>query len=274
LFYNKINFMKAVIFAVVCSFATTIFAQSHSGPIPIYSNGAPGFESRRNEPEQAKDWWVKNVHNPTIVPYYPATGKANGAAVLICPGGGHKELVYNAEGTEAAQYLNSLGITAYVLKYRLFREEGSPYSREHTTHDVNTAMQLIFKNAAAWNLDTAKIGIMGFSAGGELAAWHAFSPLSRSKFNILIYPGPLAVPVQLPINAAPIFLLAATDDDCCSQPILDIAKLYRAAKLPVEIHLYAQGKHGFNMGNRSSLHTIKTWPIRLGEWLKDSGLGK
>ena len=87
----------------------------------------PGFESRRDEPELAKDYWVKNIHNPSITPFLPPKEKATGAAVIICPDGGHRELVYNLEGADAARYLSTLGVAAFALKYRLGREQGSPY---------------------------------------------------------------------------------------------------------------------------------------------------
>ena len=87
--------------------------------VPLWENGAPGFESRRNEPEQHQDWWYKNIHNPSLTVFLPADSKANGTAVVIAPGGGHRELVFDPEGVEPAQYLASLGITAFALKYRL-----------------------------------------------------------------------------------------------------------------------------------------------------------
>ena len=89
---------------------------------------APGFESRKDEPELAKDYWISNIHNPSITVYLPPKDKATGAAVVICPGGGHRELVFKAEGDEPARYLNSLGVAAFALKYRLGREPNSPYS--------------------------------------------------------------------------------------------------------------------------------------------------
>jgi len=102
--------------------------QEQSQEISLWPNGAPGFENRRNEPQLAKDWWIRNIHNPSITVYLPPKEKATGAAVVICPGGGHRELVFNAEGRDAAVFLNSIGVTAFVLKYRLAREENSPYS--------------------------------------------------------------------------------------------------------------------------------------------------
>ncbi len=95
--------------------------------VPLWPNGAPGFESRRAEAELAKNYWVRNIHNPSITVYLPPKEQATGAAVVICPGGGHRELVFSAEGVEPARYLNSIGVAAFALKYRLGREQGSPY---------------------------------------------------------------------------------------------------------------------------------------------------
>lgn len=152
-------------------------AQEKGIKIPLWPKGAPGFENRRNEPEQAKDWWVKNIHNPSITVFLPPKEKATGAAVIICPGGGHRELVYNAEGVEPAAYLNSLGIATIVLKYRLGREENSPYSVEkHPKQDAERAFRLVRSRAAEWGIDPKGIGIMGFSAGGEVANMVAYGP--------------------------------------------------------------------------------------------------
>src|ERR1700681_1899158 len=103
-----------------------LFSQSDSLVIPLWKNGAPGFENRKNEPEEAKDYWVKNIHNPSITVYFPPAAIANGTAVLICPGGGFRLLVFKSEGLDPAKFLNKLGITAIILKYRLPREPNSP----------------------------------------------------------------------------------------------------------------------------------------------------
>jgi acetyl esterase/lipase len=250
----------------------------------LWPNGAPGFENRKDEPEKAKDWWVKNIHNPSLTVYLPPKEKANGAAVIICPGGGHRELVFSAEGADAAEYFNNIGVAAFVLKYRLFREENSPYKLEHTLLDGRRAMRLVRHQATTWNLDTNRIGLMGFSAGGELAGWVAFnSPEENEKkgdkidamkfrpdFLVLVYPGPLVVPAVIDSAAPPLFMIAANDDECCSEPIVKLLLLYRKAKVKTEVHLYAQGKHAFNMGKRSKLQTLNTWPQRLTDWLSDN----
>ena len=286
--------MKNILYLIFITPLLPFFLSAQSVPaqaddkkqiVYLWSGGAPGFENRKNEPEQAKDWWVKNIHNPSLTVYPAPKEKANGAAVIICPGGGHRELVFNAEGQDAAEYFNSIGVTAFVLKYRLFREENSPYKQEHTLQDGRRAMRLVRQQAATWNVDTSRIGLMGFSAGGELAGWVAFNspkedpPKSdvidavkcKADFLILVYPGPLAVPAAIDSTAPPLFMIAANDDECCSEPIVKLLQMYRKAGVKTEVHLYAQGKHAFNMGKRSKLQSLNKWPQRLTDWLSDNG---
>jgi acetyl esterase/lipase len=280
--------MKKILYIIFMTFLVPaiLYGQEKKQIVYLYPNGAPGFESRKNEPEQAKDWWVKNIHNPSLTVFLPPKEKANGSAVIICPGGGHRELVFTAEGEDAAEYFNSLGVTAFVLKYRLFREENSPYTQEHTMQDGRRAMRLVRQQAATWDLDTTRIGLMGFSAGGELAGWIAFnspkeeliktdnidSAKCKPDFLILVYPGPLVIPTTtIDSTAPPLFMVAANDDACCSEPVIKLLQLYRSAKVKTEVHLYAQGSHAFNMGKRSTLKTISTWPQRMADWLLDNG---
>lgn len=271
----------------VVTMSLTSLAQTKPIIIPLWQDGAPGFENRKDEPEQAKDYWVKNIHNPSIAVYLPAKEKATGAAVVICPGGGHRLLVYNAEGTEPAAFLNNLGVAAIVLKYRLAREENSPYSLDkHPREDAYRAMRLVRSHAKEWSIDTARVGMLGFSAGGEVVTMIAYAPGSgdpkasdpidrlngKPSFQILVYPGPLGIPETVPSDAPPAFLLAANNDECCSAPVIKLLEKYRAAKVPIEVHIYTQGSHGFNMGNRSKLVSIKTWPQRMADWLGDNNI--
>ncbi len=256
--------------------------------VPLWKNGPPGFEARRHEKELAKDWWVKNIHNPSITVFRAPADIATGAAMLICPGGGHRALVFNSEGRDAAKYLNSIGITAIVLKYRLFREEGSPYTEEHTRQDVFRAMRVAKSRAGEWNIDTARLGIMGFSAGGELAGWLSYNTgkdyvvtndvidkiSAQPAFQVLVYPGPLVVPEKITSAAPASLLVAANDDTCCSEPIVKLLQLHRQARVPVEVHMYAKGDHAFNMGKRTKLQSIRSWPARMKEWLDDNGFSR
>lgn len=261
-------------------------AQNTPLQVPLWPNGAPGFESRRNIPEEAKDYWVKTIHNPSIAVYLPPKEKATGAAVIICPGGGHRLLVYNAEGRDAALYLNSLGVAAFVLKYRLFRQDSSYSLEKDVKMDALRAMRLVRSRASEWGVDTGRVGMLGFSAGGEVVALVAYAPgmgdprapdpidrlNGKPNFQMLVYPGPLGIPDMVPKDAPPAFLIAANDDECCAVPIVKLLERYREAKAPVEAHFLSGGSHGFNMGNRSKLQAVKTWPQRMADWMADMNL--
>jgi acetyl esterase/lipase len=253
--------------------------------VPLWPNGAPGFESRRNEPEVIQGGSVANIHNPTLTVFLPPKEKANGAAVLIFPGGGFRQVVFNSEGIEPARYWNDLGVAAFVLKYRLPRETNSPYSLDiQPRQDGQRAMRLIRSRAAEWNIDPKRIGIEGFSAGGEMASLLVYNPPegdpnapdpidrldASSAFQVVIYPGPLGIPDKISADAPPAFFLIANDDTGHMGAILSLIKIYHEAKRPMEVHIYERGGHGFNMGGRSKLASIHTWPQRLTDWLNDN----
>jgi len=262
------------------------FSQEKPEVVHLWKNGAPGFENRKDEPEQAQDWWVKNIHNPSITVFPASKDKATGAAILVCPGGGHKALVYNSEGVDAAKFLNGLGVTAFVLKYRLAREENSPYDLNiHPQQDAYRAMRLIRSRASEWGVDPNRLGIMGFSAGGEVVASVAYGsgdgdsqaedPVDRLNgkpdFQILIYPGPLGIPDEVPDDAPPAFMIAAINDECCAPPAVDLFRKYFKKGLSAECHFYSVGAHAFNMGYRTEYRSLKHWPDRLADWLVDNG---
>jgi len=275
---------RKLLFAI-CLLPSMAFAQT---VIPLWENGAPGFQKLKDIPEQAKDYWVKNINNPSLAVYLPPEGKANGSAVIVCPGGGHRLLVYNAEGVEPAKFLTDLGVTVFVLKYRLARDTNSPYKIENAKEDGERAMRLVRARAKDWNIDPNRIGMMGFSAGGEVVDMVAFdkdktymvkndfidSHSATPNFLIQIYPGPGYIPDEIPADAPPIFLLAANDDMCCSPSVVKLLELYRKAKVPVEAHILERGDHGFNMGNRSKLKAVNTWPQRMADWLEDNNFFK
>ena len=264
---------------------TCVWADSEE--FPLWINGAPGSEARRHEPEQAQDWWVKNIHHPsvTVVPADPA--KATGAAVVVFAGGGHRQLVFPPEGLEPAQWFADRGVTAFAVKYRLAREPGSIYTlEEHAAADARRAMRWVRHHAAKFSIDPDRIGIMGWSAGGELSALVAFGehagdsaatdPIDREScrpdFLLSIYPGPIGFPAgKLSPATPPTFFLCAMDDEFHVAPILAVLPKFMALGIPVETHLYAAGGHGFNMGNRSDLVSIRNFPDRMIEWMQDSG---
>ncbi len=253
--------------------------------VPLWPNGAPGFEDRRNEPERTNGGSVSNIHNPSITVFLPPEDKANGAAVLIFPGGGHRQLVFNAEGVEPARYWNEMGVAAFVLKYRLPREPNSPYSLNiHLRQDADRAMRLIRSRASEWHIDPNRLGVMGFSAGGEVASMLVYNPTAGdanapdpidrldafADFQIVVYPGPLGIPEKIGNDAPPAFFLIANDDTDHMGAILALVEKYHQAKRPMEVHIFARGGHGFNMGGRSKLTSIHAWPQRLTDWLNDN----
>ena len=279
--------MLRLLFLLFSVLSLTARSQDTAVQIPLWPKGAPGFENRRNEPEQAQDYWVKNIHNPSITVYLPPKEKATGAAVVIFPGGGHRLLVFNAEGRDPARFLNSIGVAAFVVKYRLFREDSAIYSLEREVkQDAYRAIRLVRSRAAEWNIDPHRIGTLSFSAGGEVAALVAYAPGKgdpsaadpidrgdgRPDFQLLVYPGPLGVPQTVPKDAPPTFLIAADDDPCCSTPVVNILEKYRAAGVPVEAHILNGGGHGFNMGYRSNLKAVRDFPRLMANWLSDMHL--
>ncbi len=255
--------------------------------ITLWPDGAPDVpRNRRREPEQAADWWVRNIHNPSVTAFLPSTETATGAAVIVVPGGGHQNVVFPPEGVAPARYLQSIGVAAFALKYRLAHEANSPYRIEDSTADARRAMRLVRSHAAEWGIDPTRIGIMGWSAGGEIASLVAYNeadgaaeaadPIervsARPDFQIIIYPGGYGIPDNLTETPPPAFFLAANDDVGSAGAITRLLQLYRDNGGSAEVHLYAQGGHAFNMGDRSQLRTISTWPQRMADWMADSGL--
>ena len=259
-------------------------AASAQQRFPLWEHGVPGFEARASIPEISQDWWTKHINNPSVTVYQPA--HANGTAVVVIPGGGHTLLVTTTEGEAVAKWYVDRGVTAFVLRYRLFREEGSPYSLEDARADTERAVRFVRANASKFGVDPHRIGVMGFSAGGELARMVTLSPpvpprgkgdaidtiSSRPDFAILIFPGPLHGEEHVTSDSPPIFLAAANDDQCCSQPPIDVLGLYRAAHASAELHIYRAGGHAYNLGEATQLIALKHSPQQIEDWLSDSGL--
>ncbi|MEZ0257296.1 MAG: alpha/beta hydrolase [Chthoniobacter sp.] len=281
------SLLSLVAFCFVSSLAVVARADEPL-VIHLWEKGAPGFESRKDEPEVVKNGSVTNVHNPSITVFPAPADKANGCAIIVVPGGGHRQLGFNGEGVEPAKYLNDLGVTVFILKHRLPREPNSPYSLDiHPRQDIQRAMRIVRSRAAEWKLDPKRIGIMGFSAGGETVAMLAYSPTAgdpkaadpidrvdcHTDFQISIYPGPLGIPAgPIAADAPPAFFVVSADDTSHLGAVLDQVAKYQQAKRPVECHLYNFGGHGFGMGARSKFASIHNWTQRLTDWLGDSGL--
>jgi acetyl esterase/lipase len=234
--------------------------------------------------------WLTNVTKPTITVYRPAKEKDTGAAMLICPGGGYWNLAWDLEGEEVAAWLNSLGVTGIVLKYRVPRRPGQPEKlpAPGPLQDAQRAVSLVRSRAAEWGIDAGRIGMIGFSAGAHLTAAtatqfdeRAYSPLDivdevscRPDFAILAYPGylgetdpELLTPgFRVPADAPPFFLVHASDDRVArvENSVVTYLALKRAG-ISAELHLYAAGGHGF--GIRKSGRLVSTWAERCAEWL-------
>jgi len=262
--------------------------------IPLWPSGAPGSEGK-TEPEvvveQAKngghDRRVSRIHNPSLTVYLPPREKATGAAVVICPGGGHRVLAIDHEGHEVARWLNSIGVAGFVLKYRLARTEGAGYKVEvHALQDAQRAIRLVRSRAGEWGIDPKRVGMMGFSAGGELTALAgtrfepgsegASDPIdrlsSRPDFLVLVYPGGRPESFNVTKETPPAFLIVADDDRISAARTSATYAALKKAGVSAELHIYARGGHVFGMRNRPV--PVSQWTNRLQDWMDDRGLLK
>jgi acetyl esterase/lipase len=283
----------ALSLAFVCS-TTAKGAESPPLPTPIllWTNGAPGSEGKTAE-ETVRltpqgEHIVSNVHRPSITPYFPTRETATGAAVIVVPGGGHRELWMDHEGYRVGQWLSDHGIAAFVLKYRLSKENGSTYTIEgNALPDVQRAIRLVRSHASDWNIGVDRIGVIGFSAGGELAALAgtqlnggeqtSTDPIDREStkpaFIGLIYP---AIPQGLEFSGEtpPVFLLCGEDDD----PVisLGVPRLYLALKqagVSAEMHVLSGAGHGFGI-RATNPPAVAAWPSLFYAWLGTRGILK
>ena len=285
--------MRACYIAIAVLFTTApTFAQLPKNlppAIPLWPKGAPGSEARVAEAEEVAGANVCNVHNPTITPYVPDADKSTGTAVIICPGGGHSKLCLGHEGYALAEWFRDRGIAAFVLKYRLAREKGSTYTvPDHAMADTRRAIRLIRSRAGEWHLKSDRIGILGFSAGGELAAYAAMKndpgtkdaadPIerlsSRPDFQALIYPGGTGS-FKVESGMPPVFLAAGySDRPDIAEGLATLYLKYKTAKIPAELHIFANAGHGFGYRPDAKASAATRWPERFTEWLGDSGLLK
>jgi acetyl esterase/lipase len=227
---------------------------------------------------------ITNVRQPSVTVYLPIRESATGTGIVICPGGGYQHLAIDKEGHDIAKWLTTIGIAGLVLKYRLpgsagmrAGSGGDLQAEAQGVHvaleDAEAAVELARKNAARWNLKPTAVGMMGFSAGGHLAAMMGMVAPSESRpdFLVLGYP---AIPATLQITAStPRTFLVAADDDPTVNPAENAGRFFaalRAAKVPAELHIYSSGGHGFGMVKTGK--TSAVWPAALVAWLKEAGL--
>lgn len=246
------------------------------------------------QPNQREVQRLTDISEPTITVYRPAPERNTGAAVVIAPGGGYNILAWDLEGTEVAKWLNGLGVTGILLKYRVPRRPGQTRDQPPIgpLQDMQRAISMVRRRAAEWGIDPARIGALGFSAGGHLAAAAALRSdervyaaidavdevSRRPDFVVLIYPGyivnregtALSSDMKVTAAAPPMFLVHADDDPV---PSLNSALLYaelKRNKVPAELHIYSKGGHGY--GLRPSEDPVSSWPARCEAWMKRSGL--
>jgi acetyl esterase/lipase len=266
--------------------------------------GATGPERVRAPAEApTKDArWITNVTKPTVTIFRPAASRNTGTAILICPGGGYWNLAWDLEGEEVAAWLNTVGVTGIVLKYRVPRRPGQPerLPAPGPLLDAQRAIRLVRTHAAQWGIHSNRVGILGFSAGGHLSVATAthfderrYEPIdevdrlsSRPDFAVAVYPGyfieqqsagveankdVLATYMRIPKETPPIFLAHASDDTVAGaeNSVLLYVALKRA-NVAAELHVYAQGGHGF--GVRGSPLPCSTWTERCVAWLQSQGL--
>ena len=270
--------------ALLLCFALPLIAQQ-TIPLPLDHPADPAAPPEKIEERGTGgivDRAISNVTQPSVTVYLPAKEKANGTGIVIAPGGGYQHLAIDKEGHDVARWLNTAGIAAVVLKYRL---PGSlrglsqadlqqvAASIHVAMQDAEAAVRLTRDNAAKWNLKPNAIGMMGFSAGGHLAAMMGMvaPPDARPDFLVLGYP---AIPKVLNVTAStpPTFLVAASDDSTVN-PADNAARFFaalHAAKVPAELLIYSSGSHGF--GIRKSGKTSAAWPEALLAWLKEAHL--
>jgi acetyl esterase/lipase len=288
---NTRTTLRRVLYAAALLCAADVKA-AEPREIPLWPNGAPGSEGRTSKEvvvtSSSGEQSVSSIHSPSLTPYLPARDKANGTAMLVIPGGGHRVLAITHEGYNVAQWLSARGIAAFVLKHRLARETNSTYNIEvESLADTARAMRLIRSRAVEWNIDPARIGAIGFSAGGELVNLvcarfdegraDASDPVERQpcrpNFQALIYPG-RSGDIQPTNGFPPVFLACSyTDRKDISEGLAEAYLRFKHASVPAELHIYSTGGHGFGLRAKNT-KPVGAWAVRFEEWMLDSGFVK
>jgi len=260
--------------------------------ILLWPNGAPGSEGK-TDPDKVRvtdqgDVVISSVNKPSITPYVPSKEKATGAAVIVAPGGGHSELWISHEGYTPAKWLMEHGVAAFVLKYRLAKDKNSTYTVDKDElADIQRAIRLVRSRAKEWGIDTSKIGVIGFSAGGELAGLaamkyapadpNAADPIDRENdrpnFQGLIYPGNLSR-LEITKNSPPAFIAGGYQDRAdISEGVARLYLKFKEMKVPAELHIYANAGHGFGI-RTTNKGALAQWPEEFNIWLIDMKFSK
>lgn len=279
--------MKLVFTSIVILFFTVTNYAQVSDTIYLWTGKVPGEIKAKHDPVKTSNTSgdvirLTDVTNPALLVFKPKASLNNGAGVIVCPGGGYEILAIDKEGYEVAEWLNTLGFTAFVLQYRV------PNKQKEALYDMQRAIRLVRSKAETWNLNPDKLGVLGFSAGGSLSARvstgsteityepsDAIDSIScRPNYTALIYPAYLdsgeqrsLTPSMIIDDKTPPMFIFATADDSYSNSALVMATALRDKKIPVELHILATGGHGYGM--RPGNIAAETWPMLAETWLKN-----
>ena len=297
-----------IVNSLKCLFVLTAVlaaGQDAGGPkqIPLWPNSAPGekgdigVEADTTKPNGdlvagRRVIRLGNVSVPTLAVYQPDPAKKTGAAVVVFPGGGYNILAMDLEGTEVCEWLNSIGVTGVLVKYRVPARKGLPrYAAP--LQDAQRALGLVRAHAAEWGIDPHRVGVLGFSAGAHLSAALSNNYESRvypaldtadqancrPDFAVLVYPGgltqretadKLGPEVTPSAKTPPTFLVQAEDDPVRVENSLLYFQALKTAKVPAEMHLYAKGGHGY--GLRATENPVTRWPALVEAWMRGLGV--
>jgi acetyl esterase/lipase len=300
---------------LISIFISVAYTQPAIKTIKLWTDSIPGAISNPAYKEQTivsgtKIIYYSHVTDPTLMVYLPAPEKRNGTAVVICPGGGYGRLAFDHEGYQVAEWFNSIGVTAIILKYRLPNDTIMKDKTIGPLQDAQEALRVVRRHATDWKINPAKVGIMGFSAGGHLAATASthydrkvYIPTdtisARPDFSILIYPvismdpyithagssenllgkkptsrliNEFSNETQVNNHTPVTFLVHSSDDGAV--PVKNTLRYFENLNrngVPVEMHIYRTGGHGYGLG-KNKTSSEGTWPEALKHWMKDNNL--
>lgn len=276
---------------LLLSLTTSVALRADAPVVFLYPNGAPGSEARKDQTEKVNGTNISGIHHPSLTLYLPAKDQATGCAVIVAPGGGHSRLAFEHEGHAVGRWLAARGVAAFILKYRLARDDANPAGapQPYTIDrdelgDAQRAIRLVRSRAAEWGLNPRAVGILGFSAGGEVTILagtrgdqgegKSADPVqresSRPDFFAPIYPGGLQrTDIELTKDTPPVFLVSGTNDrPTISELLPEFFVRCKKAGMDAELHMYAGAGHGFGVRD-SNTTPSGAWIARFHEWLAD-----
>ena len=259
--------------SILIFFITACTTMAQPTELPLWNGDMPGKGTEKPETAKTNNSVIRisNVSEPSLTLFLLEPQEKSTPFVIICPGGGYSILAFDKEGTEIAEWLNSIGISAGVLKYRV------PKNREGALADAQQAVRLVRANSKEWNIAPKKVGMLGFSAGGHLTVACSNSA-DRPDFSVLVYPAylfknnsiELVDDIKIDDQTPPAFVVQTRDDKNYYRSTLAYSAALDAHGIPVEMHLFAKGGHGYGM--RPSSHPVSKWPALCEAWLRESGV--